>query len=48
MFWDKVAFAYGFFETVYNGKVYNRTGRQVADFIDESDVVLDMHISLFL
>ena len=30
MFWDKVAFAYDFFETVYNGKVYNRTGRQVA------------------
>lgn len=41
MFWDKVAFAYDFFETVYNGKVYNGTGCQVSGFIDESDVVLE-------
>ena len=41
MFWDKVAFAYDFFETIYNGKVYNGTGCQVAGFIDESDVVLE-------
>ena len=26
MFWDKVAFAYDFFETVYKGKCYGEYG----------------------
>ena len=31
MFWDKVAFAYDFFEKTYNGKVYANTGKTVAE-----------------
>ena len=41
MFWDKVSPLYDLFESVYNGKVYDGTGRKVAEFIDPSDEVLE-------
>ena len=41
MFWDKVAFAYDFFENTYNGKVYANTGKTVAEQIDGNDDVLE-------
>ena len=41
MFWDKVAILYDLFETVYNKKVYYGTGKKVAEFINDSDVVLE-------
>jgi ubiquinone/menaquinone biosynthesis C-methylase UbiE len=41
MFWDKVAFAYDFFENTYNGKVYANTGKKVAEQIESEDEVLE-------
>lgn len=41
MFWDKVSPLYDFFETVYNSKVYNNTGRRVAEEINKNDTVLE-------
>lgn len=41
MFWDKVAILYDLFETIYNKKVYYGTGEKVAEFISNSDVVLE-------
>lgn len=41
MFWDKVAGLYDFFETVYNGKVYQNLGEKVAEEIEQNDIVLE-------
>ena len=41
MFWDKVAILYDLFETIYNKKVYYGTGKKVAEYISNSDVVLE-------
>ena len=41
MFWDKISPLYDLFENVYNYKVYSGTGKQVAEFIDPSDEVLE-------
>lgn len=41
MFWDKVSGFYDFFETVYNGRVYQSLGRIVAKEIEENDFVLE-------
>ena len=41
MFWDKVASIYDFFETVYNGAVYQNTGKIVAREINADDRVLE-------
>lgn len=41
MFWDKVAGLYDFFETVYNGKVYQNLGKKVAEEIEQNDFVLE-------
>ena len=41
MFWDKISFLYDLFENVYNGKVYNGTGKKVAELIEPSDEVLE-------
>lgn len=41
MFWDKVAGLYDFFETVYNGKVYQNLGKKVAEEIEQNDIVLE-------
>ena len=41
MFWDKIAGLYDMFETVYNKKVFRRTGEEVAKYIDETDCVLE-------
>ena len=41
MFWDKVSGLYDFFETVYNGKVYQNLGKKVAEEIEQNDIVLE-------
>lgn len=41
MFWNKISPVYDLFENVYNRKVYNGTGIKVAEFIDETDSVLE-------
>lgn len=41
MFWDKVSGLYDFFETVYNGKVYQHLGEKVAEEIEQNDIVLE-------
>ena len=41
MFWDKVSGLYDFFETVYNGKVYQGLGKRVAKEIEQNDIVLE-------
>lgn len=41
MFWDKISPLYDLFETVYNNRVYNNTGKAVAQFISSSDDVLE-------
>ena len=41
MFWDKISPLYDLFENVYNYRVYSGTGRKVAEFIDDSDDVLE-------
>ena len=41
MFWDIAARYYDFFEKIYNGKVYRELGSRVAEYISESDNVLE-------
>ena len=41
MFWDKVSKIYDFVENIYNRDVYQNTGKKVASFIDNNDVVLE-------
>ena len=41
MFWDKISPLYDLFENVYNHKVYAGTGKRVADFIEDTDDVLE-------
>lgn len=41
MFWDKVSGFYDFFETVYNGKVYQSLGKRVAEEVGQNDIVLE-------
>lgn len=41
MFWDKVSGLYDLFETIYNNKVYNETGKRVAEYLSSSDKVLE-------
>ena len=41
MYWDRISGIYDLFETVYNGKVYANTGRKVAEYIKETDEVLE-------
>lgn len=41
MFWNKISPVYDIFENVYNRKVYKGTGIKVAEFIDETDSVLE-------
>lgn len=41
MFWDKISPVYDLFENVYNGKVYSGTGKRVAEYIGETDEVLE-------
>lgn len=41
MFWNKVAGGYDLFEKIYNKKVYEQIGIKVAEFINESDRVLE-------
>lgn len=41
MFWDKVSPIYDLVENIYNRKVYNGTGKKVAELIDDSDLVLE-------
>ncbi len=41
MFWDRISSFYDFFETVYNGKVYNGLGKSIAKEINQSDAVLE-------
>lgn len=41
MFWDKVSGFYDFFETVYNGKVYRKLGKRVAEEMEQNDIVLE-------
>ena len=41
MFWDKISVVYDLFENVYNRRVYNGTGKNVAEYMCESDEVLE-------
>lgn len=41
MFWDKVSGLYDFFETIYNGRVYQGLGKRVAEEIEQNDIVLE-------
>lgn len=41
MFWDKVSPVYDLFENVYNSKVYNSTGKAMAELLSASDTVLE-------
>lgn len=41
MFWDRIAILYDLFETIYNGKVYNKLGVQVATLLKPTDNVLE-------
>lgn len=41
MFWDKVSGFYDFFETIYNGKVYQALGKRVAEEVEQNDIVLE-------
>jgi len=41
MFWDIAARYYDFFEKIYNGKVYKELGDRVAEFVNDSDKVLE-------
>ena len=41
MFWDKISPVYDLFENVYNHKVYEGTGKKVAEYIDSRDDVLE-------
>lgn len=41
MFWNRIAGVYDLFENIYNKKVYNGTGKKVAQFINQEDEVLE-------
>ena len=41
MFWNKISPVYDLFENVYNRKVYKGTGIKVAEYIAETDSVLE-------
>jgi len=41
MFWDIAAKYYDFFEKIYNGKVYKKLGDRVAEYVSETDNVLE-------
>ena len=41
MFWDKISGLYDLFETVYNKKVFIKTGGEVAKYLNETDYVLE-------
>lgn len=41
MFWDKISGLYDFFETIYNGRVYQNLGQRVAEEITQNDIVLE-------
>lgn len=41
MFWDNIASVYDVFETLYNKEVYLKTGQIVADYINDTDTVLE-------
>lgn len=41
MFWDKVSGCYDLFETIYNGRVYQKLGERVAEEIGQNDIVLE-------
>ncbi len=41
MYWDRVAKFYDLFEGILNRKVYEETGRRVAEEIDSGDIVLE-------
>ena len=41
MFWDKIASLYDLFERIYNKKVYDRTGLEVAKYVEPNDMVLE-------
>ena len=41
MFWDNIASVYDAFETLYNKEVYLKTGQIVADYICDTDTVLE-------
>lgn len=41
MFWNKISPVYDLFENVYNRKVYKGTGLKVAEFISNTDSVLE-------
>ncbi|MBR1739707.1 MAG: class I SAM-dependent methyltransferase [Ruminococcus sp.] len=40
-FWDMTAWGYDLFETVFNGKCYNTTGKCVAQDLEKTDRVLE-------
>ena len=41
VFWDKIASLYDLFERIYNKKVYDRTGLEVAKYVEPNDMVLE-------
>ena len=41
MYWDRIAGIYDLFENVYNGKVFNETGKIVAKYVKKDDTVLE-------
>ena len=41
MFWDKISSLYDLFENIYNKKVYTGTGKEVAEYINSEDEVLE-------
>lgn len=41
MFWDIAAKYYDFFEKLYNGKVYKKLGDRVAEYVSNTDKVLE-------
>lgn len=41
MFWDRIAGLYDLFENIYNKSVYQETGKCVAKYITNEDVVLE-------
>lgn len=41
MFWDSVSSFYDIFETALNNRVYNGTGKRVAEEIESDDIVLE-------
>ncbi|MBR7008523.1 MAG: class I SAM-dependent methyltransferase [Ruminococcus sp.] len=42
MFWDNVSDVYDVFEDVYNGEVNKKVSMNVASYLDENDIVLEL------